>query len=557
VGRNYEKGDEEGVSTRTQNLFTPVQVGPLTLNHRVVMAPLTRSRSIQPGDIPSDLMLEYYTQRATEGGLVISEATSISIGGRGWFGAPGMYSDEQVAGWKKITSAVHLKGARMFSQLWHVGRSSHVSMTNGAAPVAPSIDPQYWLDSNPVISTPGGWQKPSPHRALDISEIPGIVEDYRKAAERAKAAGFDGVELHAANGYLPDEFLQDGSNKRTDAYGGSIQNRSRFLLEVVGAMVSVWGGNRVAVRIGPGGTWNHMSDSNSDALFDYVAAQINRFGLAYLHIIEPRVKGNVLIVEGQEPVATERLRKIFKGRIIAAGGFEPDTAEAVVEKGDADLVAFGRHFLANPDLPKRIKLGLSLNDYDRKTFYTFDFHGYTDYPFYEQQRDGSLSDPFCPQLGDSRFYFDSRLHAGAACVSANASLRSESKNRALVLDAFDTLFNKRDYTAAQRYWSPNYIQHSAHIAPGREGLFNLIKSLPPTLKYEPGTVVADGDFVIVHGRFSDFGLPVNWIAADIVRIKDGILVEHWDVIQDESTQEQSKSGQPMFGSTFATYASAR
>jgi len=241
------------VTTRTQNLFTPVQVGPFTLNHRVVMAPLTRSRSVQPGDIPSDLMVEYYAQRASEGGLVISEATSISIGARGWFGAPGMYSDEQVAGWKKITSAVHLKGARMFSQLWHVGRSSHVSMTNGAAPVAPSIDPQYWLDSDPVISTPGGWQKPSPHRALDISEIPGIVEDYRKAAERAKAAGFDGVELHAANGYLPDEFLQDGSNKRTDAYGGSIQNRSRFLLEVVGAMVSVWGGNRVAVRIGPGG----------------------------------------------------------------------------------------------------------------------------------------------------------------------------------------------------------------------------------------------------------------------------------------------------------------
>jgi N-ethylmaleimide reductase len=211
------------------------------------------------------------------------------------------------------------------------------------------------------------------------------VDDYRKAAERAKSAGFDGVELHGANGYLPDQFQQDGSNKRTDAYGGSIENRSRFLLEVVEAMASVWGGSRVAVRIGPGGTFNGMSDSNPQALFDYLAGQLNCFGLAYLHIIEPRVKGNTLIAEGQAPVAAEQLRKIFKGNIIAAGGFEPDSAEAVVEKGDADLVAFGRHFLANPDLPKRIQLGLPLNDYDRKTFYTFDFHGYTDYPFYGQQ----------------------------------------------------------------------------------------------------------------------------------------------------------------------------
>jgi len=381
----------------TQRLFTPVQVGPFTLTHRVVMAPLTRSRSEQPGDIPGDLMLEYYTQRASEGGLIISEATSISVAGRGWFGAPGMYSDAQVAGWKRITSAIHRKGGHMFSQLWHEGRSSHVSMTNGAAPVAPSIDPQYWLDSAVSTSTPNGWQKPSPHRMLDISEISGIVEDYRKAAERARAAGFDGVELHAANGYLPDQFLQDGSNKRADAYGGSIENRTRFLMEVVEALASVWGGNRVAVRIGPGGTWNHMSDSNSDILFDYVAGQLNRFGLAYLHIIEPRVKGNVVVAESQGPVATERLRKIFRGRIVAAGGFEPDTAEAIVEKGDADAVAFGRHFVANPDLPKRIKLGLPLNDYDRKTFYTFDSHGYTDYPFSEEQRD----DPFSQPLRDS------------------------------------------------------------------------------------------------------------------------------------------------------------
>jgi N-ethylmaleimide reductase len=486
-------------------------------------------------------MLEYYSQRASEGGFIISEATSISIAGRGWFGAPGMYSDGQVAGWEKITNCVHAKGGHMFLQLWHVGRSSHVSMTNGAAPVAPSVVPAYWEDSTPSVSTPSGWVKPSPHRALDISELPGIVADYRKAAERAKAAGFDGVELHAANGYLLDEFLQDGSNKRTDAYGGSIQNRSRFLLEVVEAMVSVWGGNRVGVRIGPGGTWNSMSDSNPAAVFDYVAEQLNQFGLAYLHIIEPRIKGNVLIAEGQEPVATERLRKIFKGRIIAAGGFEPDTAEAVVENGDADLVAFGRHFIANPDLPNRIRLGLPLTDYDRKTFYTFDFRGYTDYPFYNQKQDGLLSDPFCPEL-QTPFYFDSNQHAAAA--------HSESANKALVLEAFDTLFNKRNYAAAERFWSPKYIQHSAHIAAGREGLFNLIRSIPATLKYEPGMIVAEGDLVIIHGRFSGFGQSKAWIAADILRIADGVLVEHWDVIQDEASRESSKSGLPMFGENF-------
>jgi N-ethylmaleimide reductase len=363
-------------------LFTPVEIGAVNLKHRVVMAPLTRSRSIQPGDIPNDLMLEYYTQRASDGGLIISEATSISISGRGWYGAPGMYSDQQVAGWKKITAAVHAKGAHMFSQLWHTGRSSNVANTEGAVPVSASVNPDYWLNSKASVSAPGGWVHPSPHRALEIEEIVAIVEDYRRAAERAKAAGFDGVELHGANGYLLDQFLQDGSNHRTDAYGGSIENRSRFLLEVAKALVSVWGSDRVAVRIGPGGRWNGMSDSNPDALFSYVADQLNRFGLAYLHVIEPRVRGNVVVEEGQAPIAAQQLRKIFKGKIVAAGGFEPHTAKAVVESGDADLVAFGRHFVANPDLPERIRLGLPLNEYDRSTFYTFDVRGYTDYPFY-------------------------------------------------------------------------------------------------------------------------------------------------------------------------------
>jgi N-ethylmaleimide reductase len=360
-----------------------VQFGAITLKHRVVMAPLTRSRSEQPGDIPGALMAEYYGQRASEGGLIIAEATNISISGRGWYGAPGLYSDEQVAGWRKIVDIVHAKGGRMFSQLWHTGRASNVETTGGLTPVSASVNPEYWQDASHLVSAPSGWVQPSPHRALDISEIPGIVEDYRRAAERAKAAGFDGVELHAANGYLPAQFLQDGSNHRTDEYGGSIENRARFLVEIVEALVLVWGGDRVAVRIAPGGIWNGMSDSDPAALYGYVAEQLNRFGLAYLHVVEPRVKGNIVIGEDKGPVAAEQMRKIFKGKIIAAGGFEPETAEAVVEKGDADAVAFGRHFVANPDLPQRIREGLPLNPYDRSTFYTFEAKGYTDYSFYE------------------------------------------------------------------------------------------------------------------------------------------------------------------------------
>ena len=371
-------------ATKEQKLFTPIELGPMLLKHRVVMAPLTRSRSIQPDSIPGDLMAEYYAQRASDGGFIIGEATNISVTSRGWLGAPGLYSDAQVEGWKKIVYAVHAKGGHMFAQLWHTGRSSHIEMTGGETPVSASVDPAYWQNASHLVSAPSGWVQPSPHRALAIPEIAGIVEDYRKAAERAKAAGFEGVELHAANGYLIDQFLQDGSNKRIDEYGDSIENRSRFLFEVVAALASVWGGDRVAVRIGPNGKWNGMSDSNPEALFSYVAEHLNQFGLAYLHIIEPRVKGNVVVHEGQAPVASEQVRKIFKGKILAAGGFEPDTAEAIVEEGSADAVTFGRHFVSNPDLPRRIQEGLPLNPYDRDTFYTFDARGYTDYPFYNE-----------------------------------------------------------------------------------------------------------------------------------------------------------------------------
>ena len=363
-------------------LFTPLRLGAVQLKHRVVMAPLTRSRSIQPNSVPGNLMADYYAQRASDGGLIIGEATNISLTSRGWLGSPGLYLDEHVQAWKKVVDGVHAKGGLMFAQLWHTGRASHVSMTGGATPVTASVNPAYWENPAQVVSTPDGWIQPSPHRALEVQEIALILEDYRLAAERAKEAGFDGVELHAANGYLIDQFLQDGSNQRTDQYGGSFQNRARLLLEVINVLVSVWASDRVAVRVGPGGTFNAMHDSNPDALFAYVAEQLNQFNLAYLHIIEPRVKGNIVIHENQGPVASEQLRKIFKGKIIAAGGFEPDTAEDAIEKGVLDAVAFGRHFISNPDLPRRIREGISLAEYDRSTFYTFDPKGYNDYPSY-------------------------------------------------------------------------------------------------------------------------------------------------------------------------------
>ena len=366
-------------------LFSPITLADVKLSHRVVMAPLTRSRAEAPGGVPGSLMQEYYTQRASEGGLIIAEGTSISPGARGWLGAPGLYSDAHVGGWRKITDAVHAKGGFMFAQLWHTGRSSHVSVTEGQEPVSASVTPAYWQDASNLTSTPAGWLQPSPHRALELSEIAGVVEEYRAAAARAKAAGFDGVELHGANGYLPDQFLQNGSNKRTDAYGGSIEHRTRFMLEVIEAMSSVWGRDRVAVRIGPDGHWNSMSDSEPSVLFAYLVARLNEMSLAYLHIIEPRVRGNVVVAEGQAAIAAEQLRAIFTGRIIAAGGFEPASAEAIIQQGTADLVAFGRYFVSNPDLVDRIRNQSPLSAYDRDTFYTFDAHGYVDYPVYGKQ----------------------------------------------------------------------------------------------------------------------------------------------------------------------------
>jgi N-ethylmaleimide reductase len=358
---------------KDSELFSPIVVGPLNLLHRIVLAPLTRMRTVS-GSVPNDLMVKYYAQRSTPGGFLIAEATQISPKGNGYFNSPGIFTDEQEAGWKVIVEAVHARGSLIFLQLYHAGRVSHSSLQpDHGLPLGPSVVPH-----QNVAGTPDGWEPTTLNRALETDEIKEIVKEFGRATARARAAGFDGVELHAANGYLVEQFLQDGSNKRTDNYGGSIENRCRFLLEVIEEMVNNWSADRVAVRLSPSGKFNDMSDSDPIALFSYVAEQLNQFGLAYLHVIEPR-EG-----DGVEPIASMHLRKIFKGLIIAAGGFDREAAVAIIKSGHADLVAFGRHFIANPDLPYRYLHGLPLNPYDRETFYGGNETGYLDYPFFQE-----------------------------------------------------------------------------------------------------------------------------------------------------------------------------
>jgi N-ethylmaleimide reductase len=367
------------VKTNEQKLFAKLNVGRVNIGHRVVMAPLTRMRAEVPSDKPAPLMTEYYAQRASEGGLIISEATTVSRKSRGYLGAPGIYDDAQVGSWKQITDVVHRKGAKMFLQLWHVGRVAHSDLIGGDTPIGASAAPY-----NGVSFTQNGWVPVTPNRALELHEIPGVVDEYRAAAKRALDAGFDGVELHAANGYLLDQFLENGSNKRTDIYGGSIENRARLLFEVFDVVASVWGADRVGVRVSPSSTFNEMHDSDPEALYAYVAQQLTARSASFLHVVEPRVVGSSDVEEWQPAVASAQLRKHFAGTIIAAGGFDPNSAEEIVASGDADAVAFGRHFIANPDLPARIKKQLPLNAYDRDTFYGGDARGYTDYPFYAQ-----------------------------------------------------------------------------------------------------------------------------------------------------------------------------
>jgi len=362
---------------KTITLFSPFQLGTLQLSHRIVHPPLTRLRA-KSDDSVSDMMIEYYRQRASPGGFMITESVHPSYESRGYFGAPGIYEDHHISGWKKLADAVHEKGAYIFMQISHDGRQSHVDLSRGKAPIAPSVVPFEGLSF-----TANGWVPVSPHRALDAEEIPDIVEQFRMAAERAKEAGFDGVELHNANGYLADTFLQDGTNKRTDAYGGTIEKRAVFSLALVEALVSVWGGSRVGVRVSPSGKWGSISDSNPEATFGYFAQQLNIYSLAYLHIIEPRVMGTETIDESLTPVASSFLRQIFKGPIIAAGGFDRDDAESILQKGDADLVAFGRYFTSNPDLPKRLKMNFPLTPYVRDAFWGGNETNYIDFPTYK------------------------------------------------------------------------------------------------------------------------------------------------------------------------------
>jgi N-ethylmaleimide reductase len=356
-------------------LFDPVKVGPYTLSNRIVMAPMTRSRA-GAGFVPTDLMVKYYSQRASAG-LIVTEATQISPQGIGYVHTPGIYSKEQVEGWRKVTRAVHQAGGRIFLQLWHVGRISNRTLQpDNQLPVAPSaIAPEgqsMALDYSMV-----NYEAP---RALETREIAGIVEDYRKAAENAKEAGFDGVELHGANGYLIDQFLRDGTNQRTDQYGGSVENRARFLIEVTEAVVSVWGGERVGLRLSPSGAFNSMHDSNPRAIFGYVAKALERFNLAYLHFVRATPSDNV----PGGPIDADFFRPLFRNPIIAASGFtDKAQAETVVKSGNTDLVAFATLFISNPDLPARLKQNAPLTPADRATFYGGDAKGYTDYPSLE------------------------------------------------------------------------------------------------------------------------------------------------------------------------------
>ena len=352
-------------------LFTPYRLGDLKLKNRFVLSPMTRSRAVE-GNVPNPLAATYYAQRATAG-LVITEATQVSPQGVGYIRTPGIHSPEQVAGWRQVTDAVHRAGGVIFAQLWHVGRISHPDFHGGELPVAPSaIAPE----GGEAFTANGKVKIPTP-RALEAHEIPGIVEQFRRGAENAKAAGFDGVELHGANGYLIDQFLRDGSNKRTDAYGGSVENRARFPLEVVDAVLGVWDAARVGYKVSPNGAFNSMSDTNPIATFSYLAEQLDRLGLGYLHVTE-QVSGPGAVPADKRALPV--LGKIFTRTIIANGGYDARLANAAIANGEADLVAFGVPFLANPDLPARYLKGAPLNAPDVATFYAGDEKGYADYP---------------------------------------------------------------------------------------------------------------------------------------------------------------------------------
>lgn len=363
--------------TLSKALLSSFDLGGLTLKNRVVMAPLTRSRA-GAERMPNALMAEYYAQRG-EVGLMIAEATVISKQANGWVNSPGIYSDEQAQAWKQVVDAVHAKETPFFLQLWHMGRASHSSFQeNGQLPVSASalkLNGEY-------IQTPIGKQPYETPRALETNEIPLVVEDYRRAAQRAKDAGFDGVEIHAANGYLIDQFLQSKTNHRTDQYGGSLENRYRFLKEIVEAILTVLPANRVGVRLSPNGNFNDMGSEDFRETFLYVAQQLNAYGLAYLHIVDGLAFG---FHELGEPMVLAEFRDVFTGPLMANCGYTQETAEAAIKEGYADLIAFGRPLISNPDLVSRFANGWPLNPPpDPSIWYSFDKEGYTDFPTYRE-----------------------------------------------------------------------------------------------------------------------------------------------------------------------------
>lgn len=363
-------------TTNVPHLLSPLNKG-LSLKNRVVMAPMTRARA-GVERMPNALMAEYYAQRAGAG-LIISEATTISEQGNGWQQTPGIYTDEQGSAWKQVVDAVHQKGSLIYLQLWHTGRASHSSFQpNNQLPVAPSA---IKIEGGEV-HTPDGKQPYETPRTIETAEIPQIVEDYRQAAARAKQAGFDGVEIHGANGYLIDEFLQSKTNQRVDKYGGSIENRYRFLKEIVEAILTVWDAGSVGIRLSPNGSFNDMGSPDYRETFTYIVEQLNGYGLAYLHLLDGLAFG---FHELGEPMTLADFRKIYDGILIGNCGYDRTDAEQAIASGDADLIAFGRPYISNPDLVARFANNWELNpDADMDVWYSFDANGYTNFPTYQE-----------------------------------------------------------------------------------------------------------------------------------------------------------------------------
>ena len=357
-----------------QPLLSKYQMGNITLGNRIVMAPMTRSRADNAENVPSDLMAKYYEQRASAG-LIISEGSQISKKAVGYINTPGIYSSAQVEGWKKVTKAVHGKGGKIFLQLWHVGRMSHPDFHNGELPLAPSP-----LNPNEKSYTPEGFKPTVTPKEMTVSDIKQTVQDFGKGANNAVSAGFDGVEIHASNGYLLHQFFSRTSNVRTDNYGGSIENRAKILFEIIDEIKKVIPLNQIGVRLNPSlhGAFGMMLDEVTIPTFDYIVERLNDYGLAYLHLSEPFT--DVTKVPHAEPNIAKRYRPKYRGTLMINNGFDQGKGNRVIEEGFADLVAFGKLFISNPDLPKRFELNAKITEWDQQTFYTSGEKGYTDYP---------------------------------------------------------------------------------------------------------------------------------------------------------------------------------